>query len=88
MCPDSRGLREKSDCTAVYQVSTFNPAGNVTSHVGTPLFHLPVLLRHVTCESDQLNPDHQLCLTYFIFGAIGFLAFVPAGLVRMKLYLA
>lgn len=27
-------------------------------------------------------------LTYFIFGALGFLAFVPTGLVRMKLYLA
>lgn len=29
-----------------------------------------------------------MCLTYFIFGALSFLAFVPTGLVRMKLYLA
>lgn len=35
----------------------------------------PVLLCEVTCESDQLNPDHQLCLTYFRFGTLGFLAF-------------
>lgn len=34
-----------------------------------------VLLCEVTCESDQLNPDHQLCLTYFRFGTLGFLAF-------------
>ena len=42
-----------------------------------------VLPCEVTCESDQLNPDHQLCLTYFIFGTLGFLAspfFVCTGL--------
>lgn len=45
------------------------------------LFHVlyprspSVLLCPVTRESDQLNPDHQLCLTYFIFGTLGFLAF-------------
>lgn len=36
---------------------------------------LSVLPCEVTCESDQLNPDHQLCLTYFIFGTLGFHAF-------------
>lgn len=41
---------------------------------------LSVLLCEVTCESDQLNPDHQLCLTYFRFGTLGFLAFVYTGL--------
>lgn len=35
----------------------------------------PALLCEITCESDQLNPDHQLCLTYFRFGTLGFLAF-------------
>lgn len=34
-----------------------------------------VLLCEVTCESDQLNPDHQLCLTYFRFGTLGFTLF-------------
>lgn len=34
-----------------------------------------VLLCEVTCESDQLNPDHQLCLTYFRFGTLGFSLF-------------
>lgn len=34
-----------------------------------------VLLCEVTCESDQLNPDHQLCLTYFRFGTLGFPCF-------------
>lgn len=54
--------------------SNFYPFGNVT-----PMLLLNLSPRShscpscgVTCESDQLNPDHQLCLTHFTFGTLAF----------------
>lgn len=61
-----------------------DPFGNVISSLHASFYPSPlslfprspfVLLCEVTCERDQLNPDHQLCLTYFRFGTLGFLAF-------------
>lgn len=68
-------LRPSGMCESLS--STFYPFWKCDSLVACFFLTFPrsVLPREVTCESDQFNPDRQLCLTYFRFGALGFLAF-------------